>query len=107
MMDRSPGRSGARVRHILGERLFRRLDEDMNIVRREREVWIGFEQLVNERGDLAAATVAGCDPERAQEERQFEQPPSSAKSDAARSGSRIEARYSNSKPFESFMFTSP
>src|SRR3989454_12014835 len=29
LMERSPRRSSARVRHILGERLFRRLDEDM------------------------------------------------------------------------------
>src|SRR6267154_5878377 len=64
MMDRSPGRSGARVRHVLGERLFRRLDEDMDIVRREREVRIECEQLMKERGDLAAASVARCDPER-------------------------------------------
>ena len=42
MMERSPGRSGARVRHILGERLLRRLDEDMDVVRREREVRIKF-----------------------------------------------------------------
>jgi len=26
MMDRAPRRSGARVRHVLGKRLFRRLD---------------------------------------------------------------------------------
>src|SRR2546425_6030452 len=32
--------------------------------------------------------------------------PSAAKSDAARSGSRIEARYSNSSAFESFIFVS-
>jgi len=31
MMDRSPGRSGACVRHILGERLLRRLDEDSGL----------------------------------------------------------------------------
>jgi hypothetical protein len=58
MMDRSPGRSGACVRHILGERLLRRLDEDTDIVRREREVWIEFEQLVKERGDLADDLIA-------------------------------------------------
>ena len=40
MMGRSPGRSGARVRHIFGERLFRRLNQDAGIVRREREVRI-------------------------------------------------------------------
>src|SRR5882672_2353130 len=73
MMERSAGRSGARVRYILGERLFRRLDEDMDVVRREREVRIEFEQLANERGDLAAARVARSDPERAQEG-QFERP---------------------------------
>src|SRR6266850_6123913 len=31
MMGRSPGRSGARVRHIFGERLFRCLDGDMDV----------------------------------------------------------------------------
>jgi hypothetical protein len=67
MMGRSPGRGGARVRHILGERLFRRLDEDVDIVRCEREVRIEFEQLVKQRGDLAAASVARPDPKRAQE----------------------------------------
>ena len=36
MMDRSAGRSDARVRHILAERLFRRLDPDMDIVARTR-----------------------------------------------------------------------
>src|SRR6266850_3005768 len=55
VMDCSPGRSGARVRNILGESLLRRLDEDMDIVSREREVRIELEQLLNERGDLAAA----------------------------------------------------
>jgi len=45
-VERSAGGSGARVRNILGERLFRRLDEDANIVRRERKVRIEFEQLV-------------------------------------------------------------
>ena len=59
MMERSPGRSGARVRHILGEGLFRRLDEDMDIVRREREVRIECQQLVKEPRDLTAAGVAG------------------------------------------------
>jgi hypothetical protein len=37
------------VRDILGEGLFRRLDENLNIVRREREVRIEFEQLLNQR----------------------------------------------------------
>src|SRR6266851_10450357 len=73
MMERSPGRSRTRVRYILGERLFRRLDEDMDVVRREREVRVEFEQLAKERGDLAAARVARFDPERAQE-RQLERP---------------------------------
>jgi hypothetical protein len=62
MMGRSPGRSGACVRHILGERLFRRLDEDVDIVLCEREVRIELEQVVKERGDFAAATVARFDP---------------------------------------------
>jgi hypothetical protein len=52
-MDDSPRRNGARVRHILGERLLGRLDEDVNIVPREREVGIERDQLPNERGDLA------------------------------------------------------
>src|SRR5260221_7391499 len=38
MMGRSPGRSGTGVRYILGECLFRRLDQDSGIVRGEREV---------------------------------------------------------------------
>src|SRR5207244_6223701 len=38
LMERSPRRSSARVCHILGERLFRRLDEDMDIGRGECEV---------------------------------------------------------------------
>src|SRR6476660_4916562 len=63
MMGRSPGRSGACVRLILGEGLFRRLDKDSGILRREREVRIDFQQLANERGDLAAAPVASFDPE--------------------------------------------
>src|SRR6266478_674378 len=73
MMEHSPGRRGVRVRHILGERLFRRLDEDTGLVRREREVRVEFEQLPKECGDLAAASVARSDPERGQE-RQFERP---------------------------------
>src|SRR4029077_8353227 len=73
MMNRSPGRSGARVRHILGKGLSRRIDENTNIVRCEREVRIEFEQLLKERGDLPAATVARFDPQRAQE-RQLEHP---------------------------------
>ena len=52
LMESSPGRSGARVRHILGERLFRRLDEDVDIVRGEREVRIEFEQSLKQGGDL-------------------------------------------------------
>src|SRR5882762_10384632 len=104
MMEHSPGRRGVGVRHILGERLFRRLDEDTGLVRREREVRIEFEQLPKEGGDLAAASVARSDPERAQK-RRLERPVS-AKSDAARSGSRIEVRYSNSRAFESFIFIS-
>src|SRR5258705_7882756 len=58
VMDRAPSLSGARVRHVLGERLFRRRDEDMDIVRREREVRIEFEKLLKQRADLAAASVA-------------------------------------------------
>ena len=73
LMERSAGRSGPPAPHILGERLFRRLDEDASIVRAEREIRIEFQQLVNEPRDLTAASVAGCDPERAQE-RQFEYP---------------------------------
>jgi hypothetical protein len=45
----------------------------MGILRREREVRIEFQQLVNEPRDLTAASVARFDPERAQE-RQFERP---------------------------------
>jgi hypothetical protein len=37
-MGGSPGRSGARVRLILGEGLFRRLDQDSCVARREGEV---------------------------------------------------------------------
>src|SRR4029077_5527901 len=70
LVEHSPGRSSARVGHILGEGLFRRLDEDMNVARREREVRIELEQLVKEPRDLTAARVASSDPERAQE-RQF------------------------------------
>jgi hypothetical protein len=103
-MERSAGRSSAPVPHILGERFFRRLDEDMGILRREREVRIEFQQLVNEPRDLTAASVARFDPERAQE-RQFERPVL-RKSEAARSGSWTEARYSNSRVLESFMFMS-
>jgi hypothetical protein len=58
LMERSAGRGGARVRHILGEGRFWRVA------------------------------------------------PSSAKSDAACCGSRIEARYPNSRAFESFIVTS-
>jgi hypothetical protein len=61
------------VPHILGERLFRRLDEDTGIVRPEREVRIEFEQSAKEPGDLTAASVARFDPEGPQE-RQFERP---------------------------------
>ena len=43
IVERSPGGSSARVRYILGEGPFRRFDEDMDIVRREREVRIEFE----------------------------------------------------------------
>jgi hypothetical protein len=99
-MERSAGRSGAPVPHILGKRLLRRLDEYMGLVRAEGEVQIEFQQLVNEPRDLTAASMARFDPERAQE-RQFERP-SSAKSDAARSGSRTEARYSSSRVLEPF-----
>ena len=67
MMGRSPRRSSARVRLILGERLFRRLDQDAGILRREREVRLDFEQLANKCCDLAAARVTRFDPERAQE----------------------------------------
>src|SRR5438128_7590503 len=42
MMERSAGRSGARVRYIFGERLLRRLDQDIDVVRRECEVRIEF-----------------------------------------------------------------
>src|ERR1700754_396793 len=73
VMGGSPGRGGARVRPVLGEGLFRRLDQDACIVRRECEVRIDFQQLANQRGDLAAAGVASFDPERTQE-RQFEHP---------------------------------
>ena len=38
MMDRAPRRSGARVRHVLSERLFRRPDQDRDFVPSEREV---------------------------------------------------------------------
>src|SRR5580765_1300470 len=72
-MGRSAGRSGTRMRDILGEGLFRRLNQNPNIVRREREVRIEFEQLLNQCGNLATAPVARLDTERAQE-RQFEHP---------------------------------
>src|SRR6185295_2588371 len=45
MMKNTPGRSGARVRHILGECLFRGINENTSIVRREREVRIELKQL--------------------------------------------------------------
>src|SRR6266850_2481592 len=70
LMERSPGRSGACVRHILGERLLRRVDEDVDVVRCEHEVWIEFPQPVKEPGDRATAGVPRLDSERAQE-RQF------------------------------------
>src|ERR1700724_875950 len=73
MMGHSPGRSGAPAPYILGERLVRRLNQDAGIIRREREVRIDFEQIVNKRANLAAAGVARFDPERAKE-RQFEHP---------------------------------
>jgi hypothetical protein len=73
LMERSAGRSGARVRHILGERLFWRVNEHMDVARLEREVRIEFEQLVKEPGDLTAARVSSFDPERAQKW-QFECP---------------------------------
>jgi hypothetical protein len=72
-MERSAGRSGAPVPHILGKRLLRRLDEYMGLVRAEGEVRKEFQQLVNEPRDLTAASMARFDPERAQE-RQFERP---------------------------------
>jgi hypothetical protein len=67
----------------------------MGLVRAEGEVRRDFQQLVNEPRDLTAPSMARFDPERAQE-RQFERP-SSAKSYAARSGLRTEARYSSSR----------
>ena len=66
-MKGSSGRSGARVNYILGERLFRRVDEDTDVVRRELEVRIELEQVLKERGDLVTARVARLDAERAQE----------------------------------------
>ena len=49
VMDRAPRLSGARVRHVLGERLFRRLDQDRDFVPCEREVRIEFEPLLSGR----------------------------------------------------------
>src|SRR4029077_2143240 len=71
VMDCSPSLSSAGVRDILGEGFFRRLNEYLNIVRREREVRIEFEQLLKQRGNLAAPPVARLNAEGAQE-RQLE-----------------------------------
>jgi hypothetical protein len=73
LMEHSVGRGRARVYYILGERLVRRLDEDMDVVRCERKIRVEFEQLAKKRGDFTAARVAGFNSERAQE-REFELP---------------------------------
>ena len=90
LMERSAGRGGASVSHILGERFFRRLDENTGVVRPEVEVRIKFQQLVNEPRDLTPASVARFDAERAQE-RQFERPVLRKKRRRC-SGSRTEER---------------
>jgi len=67
MLEQSTGRGGGHVRHILGEGLLGCFDENIDVVRRERDVRIELAQLLEERGDFAAAGVARSDPERAQE----------------------------------------